>query len=153
MRPLLLGAVLVPLLASCTAECTLVGCESRLEVQLEHSLNLSEGSYRLEITTPLQSLRCSFGPEATGANTCFGYRFTDLTWNEERVTVSLIDPFYDMATNPDGEPFESVDVVLFRGMDRVAELTVDIAPGPPDQPNGDGCPPTCWTARGQATLP
>lgn len=140
------------LLAGCTAECTEVGCDSRLEIEIAHALDLTAGPYRLEVNTPLQSLRCSFGPETSGVSTCFGYRFSDLTWDDERVTLTLLNPFTDLETNPDGEPFSSVDVAVFQGSDSLGDFTVDIAAGAPDQPNGDGCPPTCWTARGQAAL-
>ena len=154
LRWALVAAVaFAPALSGCVTQCTLVGCESQLELELTHALDLSEGPYRLEVTTPLHSLRCSFGPDATGTTTCFGYRFSDLDWDEERVTLSLIAPFYDAESNPEGEPFESVELAVSQGSTLIAERTVEISRGEPQRPNGEGCPPTCWSARGDVTLP
>ena len=140
-------------LSGCTMACTEVGCESSLEVAIDHGLDLAEGPYRLEVTTPLHDLRCSFGPAPTGEETCFGHRFSDLSWSADRVTLRLLRPFFDATENPDGAPFEAVEVAVFRGSSELDRATLRVEPGAPRRPNGEGCPPTCWDATASTALP
>lgn len=140
---LLLTTVLLsaPTLSSCALTCTEVGCTNRLTLRLEHSLALTGGPYLLEVVTPEQSLRCSVGPEPTGDRSCFGFRFADLQWDADQITILLTEPFGS------GEPFESVDVSLSRDGVQLVDERFAVARGAAIEPNGPDCPPTCFDAQ------
>ncbi|MEC7521772.1 MAG: hypothetical protein VYE22_17955 [Myxococcota bacterium] len=153
MRTTVTLAALAGLLTACSLECTLVDCTSTLEVRLSHDLDLASGPYQVEITTPQQELRCSVGPEpADDMASCFGYRFATLRWDEATVVVTLTEPFGDAELNPDGAPFESVDVTVSQGGTELWRETVAVDAGEPNMPNGPGCAPTCWSAVASESL-
>jgi len=138
---------LATLLAACTAssECTTESCSSTLTIALSHTLDLSSGPHRLEVTTPSADLRCSVGPEPAGDATCFGFRFTDLRWDETTITLVLTEPFVDA-------PFEQIEVAVSRAGDEVWREIVDVDAGEAERPNGPDCPGACWRATAAATL-
>jgi hypothetical protein len=151
LAPVLLAALGA---ASCgSLECTEVGCTSTLAITVEHEAELARGAYRLEVVTPQQELRCSVGPETAGEASCFGFRFADLVWDASAATLTLTGPFGDAVDNPEGRPFEAVEVVVSRDGDELARRTVPVEPGEPVTPNGPDCPPTCWNATGAVRLP
>jgi len=100
---------------------------------------------RLEVTTPSADLRCSVGPEPAGDATCFGFRFTDLRWDETTITLVLTEPFVDA-------PFEQIEVAVSRAGDEVWREIVDVDAGEAERPNGPDCPGACWRATAAATL-
>lgn len=150
--------ILIALLAACAPEganeqtCTLIGCTSTLEVTLDHSLDLSAGPYQVNLTTPLNEIRCSVGPDAEGSESCFGFRFTDLSWTADRVTITLTQPFYDTELNPDATPFERVQVSVKQGDVELDALDLLVDAGNAQQPNGPECGPTCWQATAEGTV-
>jgi hypothetical protein len=151
-RPLL--AALASLASACgspspsasdaASACGSETCTSSLVVTLAHELDFSAGGYVLELDVAELEVRCSFPAEATGTKSCFGYRFADLAWDESTITVTLTNPLSDYDV--------SVDVRLAKDNAHVFEQTVAVDPGEPFEPNGEGCPPRCWSARAEASL-
>ena len=135
--------------------CTLVACAepSTFTLTLDHGLPLDQGPHQLRVDTELFELRCGVGTSPAGSATCFGFRFTDIDWNESVITIRLVEPFYDADLNPDATPFDHVDVIVSRGGVAVADVRVSVEAGEPVQPNGPACAPTCWQAMARATLP
>ncbi len=132
--------------------CTTIGCTSELTLTIEHNLDLSEGPHQFEMTTPLQEIRCSVPTTASGQDSCFGFRFADLSWDPTHVTITLLGPFYDTELNPEATPFESVELRVLRQGVLLRSVSVPVSPGEGRQPNGPGCAPTCYDAHGELTL-
>jgi hypothetical protein len=130
--------------------CTGEICNSTLTLEFTHSLPLLDGPHRFLITTPLFDLLCGVEASLEGEKTCYGWAFTDLSWNAQTVTVLLTNPFYDTNLNPEALPFESVSVRVEHGQDVVWEGVVPIDAGEPFQP--DPCNFVCWSAVGGATI-
>ncbi len=132
-------------------DCTEIGCSSTLTLTFEHDLPLDE-PVLFRVTTPDHVIRCSIGAEPSGVDTCFGFAFSDLSWDEGTVTLVLTDPFLATDENPDSSPYESVEAELTLDGAVLAATTVTIDGGEPDTPNGPDCPPTCWQATGSGDL-
>jgi len=149
--------LILPLLLSCTTTpdddvCTNIGCTSSLAIELEHSLDLTQGPWGIYVYYPGHELRCSVGSELEGTGTCFGFRFTDLSWNEERIDLFLTDPFTISDDNPDGVPFSAVQVEIRSGPDILVTQDFPVEAGDPQYPNGPECGGECWSATVQGTL-
>jgi hypothetical protein len=133
------------------ASCTDEDCDSTLTLTLQHQLPLLEGPHQITMTTPLFDVDCSIPTELTGSDSCFGFRFADLDWDESTITITLIEPYYDTDLNPEALPFETVGVLVTKSPTVLYDETVTIDPGQSTRP--DPCGPVCWPATGSATLP
>lgn len=130
--------------------CTGETCTSILTLTFTHSLPLLDGPHRFYIVTPLYDLTCSVEASESGDKTCFGYAFADLSWTPELVTVVLTNAFFAADDNPEGVPFESVNVEVERGDELLYAAELPVEPGEPLQP--DPCGPSCWDASVSATI-
>ena len=131
-------------------ECTGIPCDSTLTLNFAHSLPLEEGPHRFTVNTPTHEVLCSVSPTPEGAESCFGFMFSDLTWNTELVTLVLTRPFFDTDIDPEATPFESVMLTVERGQEELFAAEIPIEGGDPIQP--DPCGPVCWEAQGSVTV-
>lgn len=149
--------MLVPLtlLLACdpagSKQCTEIDCNSTLTLTFQHDLALDE-AVLFTVTTPDHEIRCSIAAEPSGNDSCFGFAFSDLSWDQDTVTLTLTEPFLSTEDNPDSLPYESVEAELSLDGNVLASTTVTVDAGEPDLPNGSGCPPTCWQATGSGEL-
>lgn len=130
--------------------CTGEPCSSRLTMTFSHNLSLLDGPHPLNIQTPLHDVICSVDPAPKGDKSCFGFMFTDLTWDEQTITVLMTTPFFDTDLNPEATPFESVSVQVELGDRTLFDEMLPVDPGEPVQP--DPCGQVCWHATVDATI-
>ena len=130
--------------------CTGEACASTLTLTFAHSLDLLAGPYRFLFDTPTHSVSCGVEASLSGAESCFGFPFSNVSWDEATVTVVLTSPFYPTDDNPQGLPFEAITLVVKQGQTQLFELPVAIDVGEPMQP--DPCGIACWQAVGAATV-
>lgn len=129
---------------------TEVLCASSLTVSVSRDLALDAFDLLLELETPAFDVRCNVPREASGSESCVGYKFADVRWDPHAIEITLIDPFYDSELNPDALPFESVTLRIEEAGETVFEQPLLVVSGEPEEPNGEGCPPTCWYATASA---
>ncbi|MEM7157456.1 MAG: hypothetical protein AAF799_31715 [Myxococcota bacterium] len=130
--------------------CTDETCTSLLTMTFSHDLALLDGPHPLDIQTPLHDLICSIDPAPEGQKSCFGFMFTDLSWDEQTITVEMTGPFFDTDLNPEATPFESVAVQLRLEDQTLYDEVLPVVSGDPIQP--DPCGQVCWHATVDATI-
>lgn len=141
---------------SCTdlgpVECTEVDCNSSLVITVDHALPLSEGGHLLELDTPNFELRCSIPSDESGTESCFGFRFATMTWDQSQIVITLTEPFFDTDLNPEADPWSEVSLSIQKEGAEVAGAVIPVDGGEPQTPNGEDCPPVCWEATASASL-
>ena len=130
--------------------CTGETCSSLLTMTFSHNLALLDGPHPVNIQTPLHDVLCSIDPAPEGRKSCFGFMFTDLSWDEQTFTVLMTTPFFDTDLNPEATPFESVAVQVELGDETLYDEVLTVVPGDPIQP--DPCGQVCWHATIDATI-
>lgn len=135
-----------------TLVCTELECTSSFTLTISHDLALADGGHVLQVDTPLQEIRCSLPAAASGMDSCFGFRFADVSWDAQLISLKLTEPFFDTDLNPEALPFESVQVRIDAGGATVVDEMVQVDGGTPLEPNGAGCPPLCYEATAQLDI-